>query len=68
VNYLTQVFQENGIDAVDAMNKAYGEIKNIVRRQAYVLAFNDSFLVVGLALLLSAVLVWFCSKTKAGEG
>jgi hypothetical protein len=43
-------------------------IKDIVRRDAYIMAFDDAFLIVGISLLIGAVLVWFCRKTKAKEG
>jgi uncharacterized membrane protein len=29
------------------------------------MAFDDAFLMVGIFLLIGAVLVWFCQKTKA---
>jgi hypothetical protein len=31
------------------------------------MAFDDAFLMVGIFLLIGAVLVWFCEKTKAKE-
>jgi hypothetical protein len=43
-------------------------MKNVVRREAYVMAFNDAFLVVMIGLLIGAVLVWFCQKTTTKEG
>jgi DHA2 family multidrug resistance protein len=49
------------------MNKAYALLKEIVRREAYVMAFNDAFLTVSIALLSAAVLVWLCRKTIAKE-
>ena len=64
---LTQQFQTAGYDPVDAMNKAYALLKEIVRREAYVMAFNDAFLTVSIALLSAAVLVWLCRKTIAKE-
>jgi hypothetical protein len=48
--------------------QAYGQIQNIVRREAYIMAFNDAFLIVGISLLIGAVLVWFCQKTRAKAG
>lgn len=68
VNFLTQQFQTAGYDPVDAMNKAYALLKEIVRREAYVMAFNDAFLTVSIALLSASVLVWLCRKTIAKEG
>ena len=37
-------------------------------REAYVMAFNDAFLIVGISLIVGAVVVWFCKKTVAKEG
>jgi len=68
VNALSQQFQNQGFDPVNAMNKAYAQIKTIVRRDAYVMAFNDAFLIVGAALLTAAALVWFCRRTTASDG
>jgi DHA2 family multidrug resistance protein len=55
-----------GYDFTTATQQAYAQIKNIVRREAYVMAFDDAFLVVGVALLVVAVLVWFCRRKAPG--
>ena len=65
LNYLTQQFQTRGINEANSMLKAYAEIKQVVRREAYIMAFNDCFLIVGILLLLGAILVWGCKKTLA---
>ena len=61
-------FVNKGYDAVTAKQQAYSQINDIVRRDAYVMAFNDAFLIVGITLVICAVLVWFCRKTTAKEG
>jgi DHA2 family multidrug resistance protein len=70
LNNLSVAFVNKGHDAVIATQQAYGQLKNIVRREAYVMAFNDAFLIVGISLLIAAVLVWLCqkdhSKTRHG--
>ena len=43
-------------------------MKDVVRREAYIMAFNDAFLIVGVSLLIAAVLVRFCRRTTAKEG
>ena len=68
VQTLATTFFNKGYDAVTATHQALGQINDIVRREAYVMAFNDAFLIVGISLLIGAVLVWFCQKTRAKEG
>jgi MFS transporter, DHA2 family, multidrug resistance protein len=68
LNNISVVLVNKGHDAVAATQQAYGQLKNIVRREAYVMAFNDAFLIVGISLLIAAVLVWLCRKTTAKAG
>jgi DHA2 family multidrug resistance protein len=68
VTYLSTIFLNKGYDAVTATQQAYGQIKDVVRREAYIMAFDDAFLIVGVSLLVAAVLVWFCRQTTAKEG
>ena len=67
VTYLSTIFLNKGYDAVTATQQAYGQIKDVVRREAYIMAFDDAFLIVGVSLLIGAVLVWFCRRTTAKE-
>ncbi len=41
---------------------------NVLRREAYVMAYNDGFYFIGFALLLSGLAVLFCKKLKVGGG
>jgi DHA2 family multidrug resistance protein len=68
VQTLATTFVSKGYDAVTATSQAYSQIKNIVRREAYIMAFDDAFLIVGLSLFIGAVLVWFCRKARAKAG
>lgn len=68
IEQLTQNFISRGIDPVTAHNQAIASIDNIVRREAFVMAFNDAFYFIGIALLLSAVSLLFCKKVKPGLG
>ena len=43
VQTLATTFVNKGYDAVTATNQAYGQIKLIVRREAYIMAFDDAF-------------------------
>ncbi len=57
-----------GTDAVTARNQAIASISNVVRREAYVMAYNDGFYFIGFALLLSGLALLFCKKVKAAGG
>ncbi|MGL4378320.1 MAG: DHA2 family efflux MFS transporter permease subunit [Microcoleaceae cyanobacterium] len=65
---LTQVFISKGIDIVTAQNQAIATLDKIVRREAYVMAFNDCFYFIGMALLLSGLAIIFLKKVKPGAG
>lgn len=68
INQMTQVFMSKGADLATAQDQALAALSNIVRREAYVLAFNDCFQFVGFALLLSGLAALFLKKVKAGGG
>jgi MFS transporter, DHA2 family, multidrug resistance protein len=59
---LTDTFVSKGYDYSTANLQAWLQIKNMVRREAYVMAFNDAFFVLGISLLVCATLVWFCRR------
>lgn len=65
---LTQFFVSRGADLSTAQNQAIAIITNTVRREAYVMAFNDCFYFVGWALLLSGIAIIFFKKVKPGGG
>ncbi|HEY9609071.1 MAG TPA: hypothetical protein V6C93_06880, partial [Allocoleopsis sp.] len=65
---LTQAFIGKGVDPATAHNQAIATIDGIVRREAFVMAFNDSFYFIGIALLVSGVILLFCKKVKPGAG
>ncbi len=66
IEQLTQFFISRGTDAVTARNQALASISNVVRREAYVMAYNDGFYFIGFALLLSGLAVLFCKKNESG--
>jgi DHA2 family multidrug resistance protein len=68
IEQLTQFFISRGTDAVTARNQALASISNVVRREAYVMAYNDGFYFIGFALLLSGLALLFCKKVKAAGG
>jgi DHA2 family multidrug resistance protein len=55
-------FVNKGFDATVALKQSYAVIKSLVSREAFVMAFNDAFLVITIALLVCAVAIWFCKK------
>jgi MFS transporter, DHA2 family, multidrug resistance protein len=61
-------FVNKGFDATTALKQSYAVIKSIVTREAFVMAFNDAFLVITIALLVCAVAIWFCKKPGSEEG
>jgi DHA2 family multidrug resistance protein len=68
ISELTQYFMSRGADLVTAQNQAIASISNVVRREAYVMAFNDCFYFIGIALLLSGIAIIFLKKVKATGG
>jgi DHA2 family multidrug resistance protein len=59
-------FMNKGFDATTALKQSYAVIKSLVSREAFVMAFNDAFLVISIALLACAGAIWFC-KGSSGE-
>ncbi len=69
IEQMTQAFMNRGINAYTAHDQAIATIGNLVRREAYVMAFNDCFYFIGMGLLLSGVAIFFLKKvTIAGGG
>lgn len=68
INQLTQYFTSRGADLSTAQDQAIKAIDNIVRREAFVMAFNDCFDFIGIALLVSGIAIFFFKKVKATGG
>ncbi|MGZ5200760.1 MAG: DHA2 family efflux MFS transporter permease subunit [Telluria sp.] len=68
LDQLTQAFISNGIDPAGAADKALRVVDNLVRRESYVMAYNDGFLLVGLVLIGSIAAVWLADKVKSPGG
>jgi len=70
LHQLTQFFATRGADMVTAQAQALKMIDNIVRRESYMMAFNDVFYVLGIILLISIVAVTLLQKPQgtAAEG
>ena len=64
-------FMSQGSDPTSAQMRAIGTIGGVIRRQAFLLAYSDCFLVLGCVLLASAIALFFMKKahiTGAGGG
>jgi len=68
LDQLTQGFIASGIDPATAANRALAAIDRIVRRESYVMAYNDAFLIVGVILLAACIPLWFADKVKSPGG
>jgi MFS transporter, DHA2 family, multidrug resistance protein len=56
IDQLTQYFLAHGVsDTAHAMAKATTAIGTVIRRQAFILAFSDTFFLLGAALILALV-------------
>lgn len=68
---LTQYFINHGVlDRADAAHRAYVAIGHTVQKQAYILAFSDTFYLLGMALIVALIAVLFLKKpghVSAGE-
>jgi DHA2 family multidrug resistance protein len=54
LDQLTQYFMNHGvIDRADAVHRAYVAIGHIVQKQAFILAFSDTFYTLGAALIVA---------------
>lgn len=61
---LTQALVASGVDAAAAANQALAVIDRLVRRDAYVMAYNDGFIIMGVVLFACIGLLWFAGKVR----
>jgi len=60
---LTQYFINHGVlDRADAAHRAYVAIGHTVQKQAYIFAFSDTFYLLGMALIVALIAVFFLKK------
>jgi MFS transporter, DHA2 family, multidrug resistance protein len=64
---LLQTFTTRGFDPVTAQAMAHKAVDNLVRRDSFVMAYNDAFLILGGALLACVVVVWMSRKVLGGS-
>jgi MFS transporter, DHA2 family, multidrug resistance protein len=66
---LTNLFLgRGGVDWSTAQQQALALMDNVVRREAFVMAYNDCFYFIGIALLVSAIATLFFKKARATGG
>ncbi len=68
LDQLTQGFIAGGIDPAQAANQALAMIDRIVRRESYVMAYNDGFLIMAAVLFFCIGVLWFADKVKSPSG
>ncbi|HEY0584695.1 MAG TPA: DHA2 family efflux MFS transporter permease subunit [Pseudoduganella sp.] len=68
LDQLTQNFISKGFDPVTASDKALKAVDGIVRRESFVMAYNDGFLIVGGILLSCILILWLSDKVKSPSG
>jgi DHA2 family multidrug resistance protein len=63
IDQLTQYFMNHGvIDRMDALHRAYVAIGKIVQKQAFILAFSDTFYLLGAALVVALLATLLLKK------
>jgi MFS transporter, DHA2 family, multidrug resistance protein len=63
IDQLTQYFMNHGvIDRADAAHRAYVAIGNVVQKQAFILAFSDTFYLLGIALIVALLATLLLKK------
>ncbi len=65
---LAQNFASKGFDLTTAQDMATKALDNVVRRESFVMAYNDAFLILGLALISCVAIVWMSKKVLGGAG
>ena len=66
---LTNYFQSHGVsDPAAAHHQAIVALGNLVKRQALIMGFSDTFAVIGIVLAIAAVALLFARKVKIGAG
>jgi len=72
LDQLTQYFMSHGvIDRIDAVHHAYVAIGKIIQKQAFILAFSDTFYLLGISqivALLAALMLTRPERIEAGSG
>lgn len=65
---LTQGFIAGGMDPATAASQALAMVDRIVRRESFVMAYNDGFWIIGIVLLACIAAIWLADKVKSPGG
>ena len=69
LDQLTGYFLAHGVsDHAVAAQQAVVALGRVVKRQALIMGFSDTFAVIGVLLAIAAVTLLFAQKPKAGDG
>ena len=68
IDQMSQAFIGKGMDPATAHDTALKAIDGLIRRESYVMAYNDGFFLVGAVLLGCIFVLWFSDKVKAPSG
>jgi MFS transporter, DHA2 family, multidrug resistance protein len=65
LNALTQLLFSRGSDVLTAGRQAIASVSGVVRREAFVMAYSDCFMLLGGLLLAMVTFAWFCRPVRA---
>ncbi len=65
---LTQGFIAGGMDPATAAGQALAVVDRIVRRESFVMAYNDGFWIIGIVLIACIAAIWLADKVKSPGG
>jgi DHA2 family multidrug resistance protein len=68
IDQLTSAFIANGIDPVTAGGQALAAIDRLVRRESFIMAYNDGFVIMGAVLIGCIGLLWFAGDVRSPSG
>ena len=67
IEALTNYFMAHGVpDQATAQHQAIVAIGKLVKRESFVLAFSDTFAVIGVVLVIAAIVLLFARRGQAG--
>ncbi len=67
IEAMTNYFMAHGVpDQATAKHQAIVELGKLVKRESFVMAFSDTFAVIGVALVIAAIALLFARRGQAG--
>lgn len=68
ISQMTEYFVSHGADRNYAEHQAVVQVGSLVRRQALILGFGDTFAVIGIVLAIAALSLFFARKLRPSAG